>query len=94
MNAELHPVPYAAGMESTLRDRKKVRTRAAIVAAATELFTTRGYEQTTVADIAAAAEIGTRTFFSYFPSKEELLFPSSDARVDAAVAAIAARSPN
>ena len=81
-------------MENSLRDRKKVRTRAAIVAAATELFTTRGYEQTTVADIAAAADIGTRTFFSYFPSKEELLFPSSDARVDAAVAAIAARSPD
>jgi AcrR family transcriptional regulator len=86
-------MPYAAGMESSLRDRKKVRTRAAIVAAATELFTTHGYEQTTVADIAAAADIGTRTFFSYFPSKEELLFPSSDARVGAAIAAIAARSP-
>ena len=87
-------MPYAAGMESSLRDRKKVRTRAALVAAATELFTTRGYEQTTVADIAAAADIGTRTFFSYFASKEELLFPSSDARVKAAVDAIAARAPD
>ena len=87
-------MPYAAGMESSLRDRKKVRTRAALVAAATELFATRGYEQTTVADIAAAAEIGTRTFFSYFASKEELLFPSSDARIQAAVDAIAARGPD
>jgi AcrR family transcriptional regulator len=80
-------------MASSLRDRKKVRTRAALVAAATELFATRGYEQTTVADIAAAADIGTRTFFSYFASKEELLFPSSDARIQAAVDAIAARAP-
>jgi AcrR family transcriptional regulator len=80
-------------MAGSLRDRKKVRTRAALVAAATELFTTQGYEQTTVADIAAAADIGTRTFFSYFASKEELLFPASDARIRAALDAIAARGP-
>jgi AcrR family transcriptional regulator len=80
---------YAPGM--TLRDRKKSRTRQAIIDAATELFASRGYEQTTVADIAAAAEIGTRTFFSYFSSKEELLFPESDKRVQAAVDAIATR---
>src|SRR5919199_4801266 len=78
----------------TLRDRKRARTRQALVEAATELFERRGYEQTTVADIAAAAEIGTRTFFSYFPSKEELLFPESDTRVRAAVEAIAARGPD
>ena len=46
-----------------------------------------------MADIAEAADIGTRTFFSYFPSKEELLFPESDARVAAAVTAIANREP-
>ena len=51
----------------------------------------QGYDETTVADIAAAAEIGTRTFFSYFPTKEELVFPESDARVRAAVDAIATR---
>jgi AcrR family transcriptional regulator len=91
MDAEMQWMRYAGGM--TLRDRKKIRTRQAIVDAATELFATRGYEGTTVADIAAAAEIGTRTFFSYFASKEELLFPQSDARVRAAVDAIATRKP-
>ncbi|QIS13096.1 TetR/AcrR family transcriptional regulator [Nocardia arthritidis] len=76
---------------SALRDRKKDRTRRALLEAAVELFETRGYEATTVADIAAAAEVGTRTFFNYFASKEELLFPEPDERVRAAVAAIASR---
>jgi AcrR family transcriptional regulator len=75
----------------SLRDRKRARTRQALVDAAIELFDRDGYEPTTVADIAAAAEIGTRTFFNYFASKEELLFPESDARVATAIEAIAAR---
>jgi AcrR family transcriptional regulator len=87
-------VPYAGAMSVSLRDRKRARTRQALVAAATELFERNGYDETTVADIAAAAEIGTRTFFSYFATKEELLFPESDARVRAAVAEIAARGPH
>jgi AcrR family transcriptional regulator len=78
----------------SLRHHKRARTRAALVAAAADLFERNGYEGTTVADIAAAAEIGTRTFFGYFASKEELLFPESDARVRAAVRAIAARGPD
>jgi AcrR family transcriptional regulator len=80
-------------LRMTLRDRKKARTRQAIIDAATDLFATRGYEETTIADIAAAADIGTRTFFSYFASKEEVLFPESDARVRAAVDAIRTREP-
>ncbi|GGO29301.1 TetR/AcrR family transcriptional regulator [Micromonospora parathelypteridis] len=79
--------------ESSLRERKRERTRQAIVDAAVDLFERHGYEGTKIADIAEAAEIGTRTFFSYFASKEELLFPESDARVAAAVSAIAGRKP-
>jgi AcrR family transcriptional regulator len=82
---------YHGGMN--LRDRKRARVRQSLVDAATELFERDGYERTTVADIAAAADIGTRTFFSYFASKEELLFPESDGRVQAAIDAIAARGP-
>jgi AcrR family transcriptional regulator len=82
---------YDGGM--SLRDRKRARVRQSLVDAATELFERDGYERTTVADIAAAADIGTRTFFSYFASKEELLFPESDRRVQATVDAIASRDP-
>ncbi|GJF32135.1 TetR family transcriptional regulator [Kitasatospora sp. NE20-6] len=78
----------------SLRDLKRARTRRALVDAATELFEQQGYDRTTVADIAAAAEIGTRTFFSYFASKEELLFPESDTRVRAVTDAIASRTPD
>jgi AcrR family transcriptional regulator len=82
------------GSGSTLRERKRDRTRKALVDAAIDLFERNGYDGTTVADIAEAADIGTRTFFSYFASKEELLFPESDARVAAAVTAIANRQPD
>lgn len=85
-------MPYPCPV-TTLRDRKRARTRQALVDAAADLFARNGYERTTVADIAAAAEIGTRTFFSYFASKEELLFPESDARVAATLDAIATRAP-
>jgi len=78
----------------TLRERKRDRTRRALIDAAIDQFERNGYDGTTVADIAEAAEIGTRTFFSYFASKEELLFPDSDTRVAAAVTAIANRKPD
>src|ERR1700677_380827 len=84
-------MPSTTGAVRPLRDRKRDRTRKALINAAVDLFERRGYDGTTVADIAEAADIGTRTFFSYFASKEELLFPDSDARVRAAVTAIANR---
>jgi AcrR family transcriptional regulator len=52
-----------------IRERKKVRTREALIEAATELFIRRGFDNTTVDQIAAAADVSTRTFSRYFPTK-------------------------
>lgn len=62
---------WAPGAESRLRD------------AALELFTERGYEATTVADIAERAGLTARTFFRYFADKREVLFGGSAALLDA-----------
>ena len=55
------------------REENKQRTRSALEQAAARLFEQRGFEATTVRDIAAAAGVGERTFFRYFPSKEDLV---------------------
>lgn len=63
-----------------LRDRKKLRTRDAIRRAALRLIEANGYADTTVEQIAEAAEISPSTSFRYFPSKEdkEAVFLSDD----------------
>lgn len=61
-------------MSTGLRSRKKERTRCEIVRVARQRFTERGYDGTTIADIADGADIATSTVFGYFATKDEILF--------------------
>lgn len=65
-----NPVQHAA---PGLRERKKQRTRAALVDVAARLCAERGYENTTVDQISEAADVSPRTFSRYFPSKEAVI---------------------
>ncbi len=56
-----------------LRERKKLKTRAALQKEAMRLFLKQGFAETTIEEIAAAAEVSPSTFFNYFASKEDLI---------------------
>lgn len=78
----------------TLRERKKRRTREALVRAALELFATQGYERTTVDEIAEAVDVSQRTFFRYFAGKEDAAFAVQEMTEAHFVAAVRARPPH
>ncbi|GAA4203001.1 TetR/AcrR family transcriptional regulator [Actinocatenispora rupis] len=80
-------------MDDSLRERKKRQTRQALAAAALRLFTEQGYERTTVAQIAAAADVSVRTLFNHFPTKDDVLFGNDEHAAEIPVRVIAGRRP-
>ncbi|HTS98723.1 MAG TPA: TetR family transcriptional regulator [Streptosporangiaceae bacterium] len=79
--------------ETGLRERSKARRRAAIIRAAYELFAERGYDATTVADIAAAAEVAPRTVAMYFPAKQDIALSRFSEGMTSLGEAIRGRAP-
>lgn len=71
-----------------LRERKRRETRQRITEAGVGLFIAKGYDTTTLDDIAAAAGISRRTFFYYFKGKDEILMSLQSGMGDLAVAAL------
>jgi AcrR family transcriptional regulator len=74
-----------------LRARKRQQTRERLTRAAMTLFLERGFEATTLDDIAAAADVSRRSFFHYFASKEDVVFAWQEEIIAALIAAVAAR---
>ncbi|WP_369138399.1 TetR family transcriptional regulator [Modestobacter versicolor] len=73
-----------------LRERRRAHSRATTVDVAMQLFAERGFDAVTVADICAAAQIAPRTFFRYFPSKDDVLAEPARVLAVRLTAAIAA----
>src|SRR5580698_402974 len=69
--------------EPGLRERKKAKTRLAISNVATKMFIERGFDDVTVAEVAAAADVSVATIFNYFETKEELFFDREGEVVEA-----------
>jgi AcrR family transcriptional regulator len=84
----------APGREGKDQAAAKPPMREALVTAAFRLFLERGYEQTTVDDIVALAGVGRRSFFRYFPSKEDVVFPDHERCLADMTAFLAASEPD
>lgn len=80
--------------ETPIRDQQARATRARITEAALGLFVSQGYGETTIDQIAAAAQVGRRTVFRHFATKEAILFDHLVIRRDVAVQLLRERPPD
>jgi AcrR family transcriptional regulator len=79
--------------DCSLRERKKLATRHRLRRVALDLFAERGFSNVTAEEIAAAAEVSTRTFFNYFPSKEAVLLSADPGHLQEIRETIMAAAP-
>ncbi|MDP9844818.1 TetR/AcrR family transcriptional regulator [Streptosporangium lutulentum] len=77
--------------EGGLRELKKTQTRRLIADTAASLFRDRGYDEVTVDEIAAVAQVSKKTVFNHFPTKEDLVFYRADEREAMSLAAVRER---
>jgi AcrR family transcriptional regulator len=75
-----------------LRERKRRRTQEALIDTALRLFEEKGYDTVSVEEIAATADVSPRTFYRYFPAKEDVLLGGQDTE-QATLRALAERRP-
>jgi AcrR family transcriptional regulator len=87
-------IQLGVGVSCGRRDRKKQATRRALRNAALELVASRGFAHVTVEDIAEAADVSTRTFFNYFPSKESVVIGADPDRIEDLRTSLLARPPH
>jgi AcrR family transcriptional regulator len=78
-------------MSEGLAQRKLRRTRQAIAGAAMDLFAERGFDQVTVAEVAAAAEVSEKTVFNHFTTKADLVFDADQGLAEGLVTAVRTR---
>jgi len=71
-----------------IREQKKQRTRKAIVDAAIRLFAEKGFEQTSMDELARAAGVGKGTIYGYFKAKEQIFLAYCEAKIDYAFVAL------
>jgi AcrR family transcriptional regulator len=79
--------------EAGLREVKKERTRRSLLVTAYRLFEAKGYDATTITEIARAAEVSQGTFFNYFAAKEDLIFGDRAEIAEAGIEALKRRGP-
>ncbi|MER7580297.1 TetR family transcriptional regulator [Kitasatospora sp. NPDC097691] len=76
-----------------LRERKKIQTGIRLWRTAVGLFAERGFDQVSVAEIAAAADVSKMTVFNYFPTKEDLVMSPMEQHLDEPARVVRERGP-